>query len=652
MKHQRWVCEQCEETQPQGSEGDYCYSCGKQVRKEQRCVWCAKWVPSGRFCRECGCEQVAENLYGAARILKSLGIDQLTLKDRLSSMDSEQVQHYESMYHRHLNAVIKRGEEAQACEPYLIGHNFFRSIEDELTGQLPFNEADFKKYNGGPQGPFSSEPACLLDIVKNSPLQQNQILAQVALIRCGKAGATTQDWWKALDRLEKINTLDDAFSWESALIYGHWRLLLGPIGDRIIEKPQRVIDIARAVLQNNAATVYKPWAALILLSFCTTRLSESERDQVNSLAEKAASSTDNELAFSASVAIGQAAPTGPLLKAIEDKDEWRQLVAALALAKANSSELLPYLEKFSDENLIKIISRCPRQIPVHWKSTLLKLVKTRPDPYELLRLERITLSENDILELSNMAVAKNDQSLMAYLIESGCNESRVILNGVSLIFESKFTNSWNILSEKVPLRIVDFTSVTHGNSDQQTVLTQLSRIQVEEHLSKEFYRLSIGQMLSTSFSDKALNDWAYIVQLAIKLDSDHLNFAPQTVLDYFDSNDQFISLLADFIDRLISSKEYIHNRDKWLQYFLKAYTQELFLELSQDSQIQFTESMLKLVATKSLQTYLRSSAASSLYPNSLPTEIRSKTLNAINQIIGSGLDYDIRYYLEKAIENQ
>jgi hypothetical protein len=251
-------------------------------------------------------------------MLKSLGVDQLTLKDRLSSMDTEQTQHYESMYQRHLNAVVKRGEEAQACEPYLVGRSFSRSIEDELTGKLPFNEADFGIYNGGPQGPFSSEAPCLLDIAQNSPLQQNQILALVALIRCGKAGATTQDWGKALCRLEEeVHTLAEASRWESALVYGHWRLLLGPIGDRIAI-PQRAIDVARAVLQNNAATAYKPWAALTLLSSRTglSELSETERDQVNSLAEKAASSTDNELAFSASVAIGQ---TGPLLKAIDTK---------------------------------------------------------------------------------------------------------------------------------------------------------------------------------------------------------------------------------------------------------------------------------------------------------------------------------------------
>jgi hypothetical protein len=578
-------------------------------------------------------------------MLKSLGIDQLSLKDRLASMDPEQVQHYESMYHRHLNAVVKRGDEAQACEPYLIGQNFSQVIEDELTGKLPFNEADFNIFDGGPQGPFYAEPGCLEDIAQNSPLHKNQILALVALIRCGKAGATIQDWGKALGRLQEEYALDQAVSWESALIYGHWRLLLGPVGDKI-QVPQRAIDISRAVLQDNSAIIYKPWAALTLLS-SRTGLSESEKDQVKSLAEKAALSTDDELAFSAAISIGQ---PGPLLKAIEDKEEWRQLVAALALAQLHSSDLLPHLENFSDQNLQTILAKCPSPAPANWHGTLMKLVKTRPNPVDILRLERITLSENNILELSSLAIAKNDKELMAYLIESGCDDSRLIQNGISLIFEPDFNNAWNRLSSKVPLKTMDFAGVTNNDPDQQSVLAQLSRIQVQEHLSEEFYRLSIQRLLSAPFND-VLDNWAYILLLAARLDSDRFNFLPQTICDHYDNPDQFTHLLSDFIRRRLIHEERFSSCDDWLQGFLGAYTEVQFLDLSPDTQIQFSESMLNLVETESLSTYLRASAASCLYPNLLPSEFQPRVINEIHRIIDSKLDYDIQYHLDKAIEN-
>jgi hypothetical protein len=578
-------------------------------------------------------------------MLKSLGVDQLTLKDRLSSMDHEKAQHYEIMYHRHLNAVVKRSDEAHACEQYLIGQNFSQTIEDELTGQLPFNEADFEKYNGGPQGPFYSEPPCLLDIAENSPLHKNQILAQIALIRCGKAGATLQEWGKALSRLKENCTLDDTLSWESALIYGHWRLRLGPIGSSV-EIPQRAIDIALAVLQNNTASVYKPWAALTLFSF-RTKLSETDREQVNHLVEKAVSSTDDELALSAAVATGQ---KGPLLKAIEDNDDWRQLVAALALANANASELLPYLENFSGEILIKIISRCSCPAPSHWQSTLLKLAKKQPEPVKLLRLGHITLSENDALDLSSFAVAKNDKDLMAYLLDFGCEDPRTISNGISLIFEPKFSKHWYRLSKRIPLNTIDFSRVTNEDSDSLTVLAQLSRIQVEEHRSEDFYRHSIQRMLSDPFGD-TLDYWADIVLLAAKLDSDRFNFAPQTVCEYFDNADQFTKLLIDFIHRRLRADRAFSSCDNWLEGFLKTYTQDSFLGLCEISQSQFIEAMFKIIEAESLSTYLRASAASSLYPGSLSTEIRSHTLDYIHHIIEMGLDSDIRYHLDKIIED-
>jgi hypothetical protein len=83
---------------------------------------------------------------------------------------------------------------------------------------------------------------------------------------------------------------------------------------------------------------------------------------------------------------------------------------------------------------------------------------------------------------------------------------------------------------------MDFSGVINNDPDQQAVLTQLSRIQVQKHLSEAFYQLSIQQLLSAPFND-TLDNWAYIVLLAAKLDSIRFNFTPQAICYYYDNPD-------------------------------------------------------------------------------------------------------------------
>ena len=88
----RAACDSCGALQPPDwKPGDLCVACGACARREARCFWCARWTPKGKFCRHCGAEVVDERVYGAARMLKAAGTDQLTVPVRLREFDAERI---------------------------------------------------------------------------------------------------------------------------------------------------------------------------------------------------------------------------------------------------------------------------------------------------------------------------------------------------------------------------------------------------------------------------------------------------------------------------------------------------------------------------------------------------------------------------------
>jgi hypothetical protein len=98
----RAQCEGCGKPQPPDwKAGDLCSFCGKAVRHDVRCYWCAKWVPAAKFCRSCGAAVVEERLYGAARMLKDAGTDRFTIPKQLKEFDPDQIENFSRIYQRH-----------------------------------------------------------------------------------------------------------------------------------------------------------------------------------------------------------------------------------------------------------------------------------------------------------------------------------------------------------------------------------------------------------------------------------------------------------------------------------------------------------------------------------------------------------------------
>jgi hypothetical protein len=137
----RAVCEACGNPQPPGwTAGELCAHCGKAVRSEVRCFWCAKWTPAAKFCRGCGAEVVPAPQYGAARMLKDAGTDRFTVPKMLRELDPGQVENFSRIYQRHAVAVARHVDELRFLERFLFQKAFSAALEDELVPQLPWPE--------------------------------------------------------------------------------------------------------------------------------------------------------------------------------------------------------------------------------------------------------------------------------------------------------------------------------------------------------------------------------------------------------------------------------------------------------------------------------------------------------------------------------
>jgi hypothetical protein len=127
----RAVCESCAAAQPKDwAPGDLCTSCGVIARRELRCHWCATFTPEGRFCRSCGAETVADELYAPARMLKAAGVDQFSVKDRLAALDGDHIAHLARLYQRQAALVASRVDELAWVERFLLGDSWSQELDD------------------------------------------------------------------------------------------------------------------------------------------------------------------------------------------------------------------------------------------------------------------------------------------------------------------------------------------------------------------------------------------------------------------------------------------------------------------------------------------------------------------------------------------
>lgn len=295
-------CLQCKTVQPKAWQpGDLCSNCGHAVREEVRCAWCAKLGPKGNFCKHCGNKVQPDKRFAAARMLKSLGVDQLRLTEQLELLSPEQIQSYEGIYNRHLAVVHLRVEEVRLAEKYLVQKGYAGTLENRLIPQLPFTEDEFKKLNVSQKEGHETADT-LLYLSKGSPIDYIKPLARLAHLRCASYEKVLRTEIALEGFLVSHIRQQDEFSAECALVLGHWKMFCLFLTPLFLEKEaSNTANMLSALLNVNRVNQHAALAILGLQYFSTYRLGEKLREEVISLAEDALRSSDSDLRFSAAI---------------------------------------------------------------------------------------------------------------------------------------------------------------------------------------------------------------------------------------------------------------------------------------------------------------------------------------------------------------
>jgi len=216
----RAICEECDLFQPHDwKPGDFCVHCGKSVRREVRCFWCANWTPEGKFCRECGAETVDDASYGAARMLKNAGTDRFTVPKMLRELDPDQVENFTRIYQRHAAIVARHVDDLLYLEQFTFHKGFATALEDRLTRELPWPEDKLKAYSIPPRSD-GNDAQISKSILDGTPFSETRTLAALNCVRF-------EDWSAWDYAMGGINAADVKLREEAALVLTGWRTLYG-----------------------------------------------------------------------------------------------------------------------------------------------------------------------------------------------------------------------------------------------------------------------------------------------------------------------------------------------------------------------------------------------------------------------------------------
>lgn len=238
----RALCEGCGKPQPPDwKAGDLCSFCGKAVRHDVRCYWCAKWVPAAKFCRSCGAAVVEEKLYGAARMLKDAGTDRFTIPKQLKEFDPDQIENFSRIYQRHSIAVARHVDELRFLERFLFNKAYSTGLEELLVPQLPWNEERLAEMSTPPLKP-GDDLATLRAIEETTPFPITKALA--TLVRLTKSdGDVYKDACSVLyvgDPVLKDEAVLALTSWRIAATWGRPRNMERELVETLQKSPHKL----------------------------------------------------------------------------------------------------------------------------------------------------------------------------------------------------------------------------------------------------------------------------------------------------------------------------------------------------------------------------------------------------------------------------
>jgi hypothetical protein len=340
----RAQCEACGKFQsPDWKAGDLCSFCGKSVRHDVRCYWCAKWVPAVKFCRSCGAAIVEERLYGAARMLKDAGTDRFTIPKQLKEFDPDQIENFTRIYQRHATAVAGHVDSCRYAEQFLRQKHWSAALEDQLIPQLPWPEDTLARMTLQPLLP--GEPEEALEIIgSKTPFPATRSLAALARLR--------RDDWKAYkEALAAFRSDDPTIKAEAALALTTWRVLTG------YGRPR---DFGREIYLELEKSPYKTEAAVGI-----ALLGGPQSD----LLKEALASPDKVVSFGAALALGEV----DRLQAALNGDDLEKIAAGNKLISLGIIK-----------PVVKVVEKSPLEVQQELVESLLRRKEPAPEAAETL----------------------------------------------------------------------------------------------------------------------------------------------------------------------------------------------------------------------------------------------------------------------------
>ncbi len=427
---QRAVCGNCGEKQPADwAPGDLCVMCGAAVRREVRCAWGAEWVPAGRFCRICGCELVDDSLYGAARILKSAGVDRFSLAQRLREMGEEQQANLARIYDAQRAIVLRRVDEARLCEKYLLQRGYADGLEDQLIRMLPASQDDLDSLASGPKGPFFNFLELLPEIAQQSPVISTRTLASIALVRLGRFGG------REFTAVGAGLDADQPIAAESAMAIAHWRTRLYACA-RVTPRPEWWHGFDSSKLVRAARTVrldspLGPWAAAALaLGLFLDRagalpgpldpvpMEEHEAaEELRAPLQDGLASNDPDLRFTCAMALGE---NEIVAQELHGSDVEKYDVARRFLAKKNSPSLSRLLSGGPRDLQAEILQNLSPPLPEALVAPVLTAVEEGDAEARdrAVWLLQSNLTASAVNRLAALALKENDPGLFRDLLRT------------------------------------------------------------------------------------------------------------------------------------------------------------------------------------------------------------------------------------------
>ncbi|HLY07784.1 MAG TPA: zinc ribbon domain-containing protein [Planctomycetota bacterium] len=464
----RALCEGCGKPQPPDwKAGDLCTTCGKSVRHDVRCYWCAKWVPAAKFCRSCGAVVVEERLYGAARMLKDAGTDRFTIPRQLKEFDPDQIDNFSRIYQRHAVAIARHVDELRFLERFLFGKSFSAALEDVLVPQLPWTEETLARMSA-PVLPPGDDVATARAIFKTTPFAETRSLA--ALVRLQLRDADSFN-----DACSAFSTNDAAIRAEAALQLTGWR---------IVYSWGRPRNLERELAEELQRSPHRLEAAVRL-----GLMNRGDRD----LLKEAGASSDPETAFAAALVLGD---VERLQAAMKGDDQQKAAAGSKLISLGIITPVVEPIAKSAKEvqwELVDSLARRKEAAP-EASETLLEIVETSDDRTLRERASRILcrdLKPGWVLRIARKA--GKERSIYQNLLQAPGLESQSAQELCDfLIAENQFSMNQYGLSDVAEKGILPGTYVPSrfpaADEATQKELLRFAEAQIRKEIDEGLHR--------------------------------------------------------------------------------------------------------------------------------------------------------------------